>query len=206
MAKKQLNKFDLFKEFIKLKDRKPFWKILLECIHLLKIYRSIPKHYFKRYLYKKGVTNYSDYIPEQLYDRIRNYFNEATARSILDNKVFLTLFYGQFDLKLPNTLMYNHHNLFIIGNKTIVINSPDEFYLLLSDIFQKHLLKSIFIKASYGSYGGNNIYKIFAYQLLTDKQTINTIYEVIIKSGYLFQETITQHRTWMLSILHVLIL
>jgi hypothetical protein len=89
--------------------------------------------------------------------------------------------------------MYNHHNVFIIGDHTVQINYPEEFHKLLEDVFQKHELNSVFIKASYSSYGGANIYKIFARQLISERNTIDELYKTVILSGYQFQETIRQH-------------
>jgi hypothetical protein len=51
----------------------------------------------------------------------------------------------------------------------------------------------LFIKGSYGSWGGNNIFKIYDNQLINNAEKIYNLYHVIIKSGYLFQETISQH-------------
>jgi hypothetical protein len=83
--------------------------------------------------------------------------------------------------------------MFIIDNKAIEINTTEAFYQLLTEIFREHSLSSVFIKGTYWTWGGDQIYKIFSDELITERPKIDALFETIVKSGYLFQETIRQH-------------
>jgi glutathione synthase/RimK-type ligase-like ATP-grasp enzyme len=84
--------------------------------------------------------------------------------------------------------------MFVIGNKSVAVETVEKFTSLLEDIFAKNSsCDSIVIKKTYASSGGANIYKIYKAQLLNDPQTINEIYCIVIKSEYLFQECVKQH-------------
>ncbi len=187
------SKIQIIRKFLKLKGRKPLWKIVIECLYLIKLYKAIPTHYFGRYLFKKGITNITDYIPGKIQRSFKRFFNERTAIEVLENKLFFSLYYGQFELNNPKIYMYNQHKLFIIGNKPVDIKTSEAFYDLLKSIITNNSLDSIFIKATCWTWGGSKIYKIFANQLLTDHNKIEALYEEVIKSGYLFQENILQH-------------
>jgi hypothetical protein len=58
---------------------------------------------------------------------------------------------------------------------------------------QNPSIDSIIIKKTYSSSSGNKIFKLFLNQFRTDPEIINEIYSEVIKSEFLFQETIKQH-------------
>jgi len=189
------NNVDLFVEILKDPDRKSMLRIFYEFFYLLIIYREVPKHYFSRFLFKNGVSNIRDYLPNKfLGKKVTPYFNDKKFRELLDNKLYFGLFYGQFGICLPKTLMYNHNRIFVAGKKCIEVNTVHDFYALLEEIFsQNPSIDSIIVKKTYASSSGKKIYKIFLSQFRSDHEIINEIYSEVIKSEFLFQETIRQH-------------
>jgi hypothetical protein len=182
---------DIFKD----PDRKPLSKIIYELFYLFFIYRELPVHYFSRFLFKKGITNIKDYLPNKfLGERITPYFNDKMVKEVLDNKLFFDFFYGQFNINLPKILMYNCKNMFVIDKKSIEVNNVGDFTVLLKEVFKQNPLhESIFIKKTDSSSGGSNIYKLFLHQLRTNPVIIDEIYSKVTKSEFLFQETVNQH-------------
>jgi hypothetical protein len=185
---------DIIIELLKDPDRKPVYQIFSECLYLLFTYREMPVHYISRYLFKKQVTNIKDYIPNNMLGKIPSRFNDQKAKEVLDNKLYFDLFFAQFDIPTPKILMYNHRNTFIVGNKVVVINNINDFKIILEDIFRNHpAFASIIIKKTYASSSGNKIYKLFRYINDIDPTIIEQLYSEVIKSEFLFQETIKQH-------------
>src|SRR5271166_3855791 len=187
-------KWMLLKKFLTNPDRKPLWKIIMECLYLTILYRTLPRHYFGRLLFKKEITNIKDFIPNPMIIKLTSFFNEREVIEVQENKHFFDLYYGQLGLRLPKILMYNYRNIFVIDNKPIRVNSSNDFFDVLKNLFISKELNSIFIKGTYWTYSGNNIYKIFAHQFMNERHKIDALYAAVIKTGYLFQETIQQHQ------------
>jgi hypothetical protein len=191
----ELSKIDLIIDLLKDPDRKSLLKIISEVVYLFCIYRELPVHYFSRYLFKKDTTNIKDYLPNNSFiKKIALFFNDQKVKEVLDNKLFFDFYYSQFNICLPKILMYNYKKMFVFGNKSIELNNPDDFIVLLKEIFKLNSsYDSIIIKKTYGSSGGDKIYKLFLYQLTTDTEILTEIYSEVTMSGFLFQETIKQH-------------
>jgi hypothetical protein len=175
-------------------ERKSILKMISEMIYLGFVHKDYPGHYFSRYLFKKGKTNILDYYPWRFLYNMKAYFNESKAWDVLENKLYFDFFYRQFNISLPEILMYNHRRLFVRDNKTAVTENVDHFKVLLNECFDKTPLSdSIFLKKTYWSYGGDKIFKIYRQQLNSDPDLIAKLYAEVIKSGYLVQETVRQH-------------
>jgi hypothetical protein len=184
----------LIQIFLKDKERKPLFKIVRELIQLFTMHRRNPIYYFSRRLFKKDRTNIKDFIPDKLLWSLWDKFNDLEAANILKNKLLFDLFYGQFNIALPKILMYNHLKVFVRDHIRLEINAAHDFELMLEDLINNHTsYKSVFIKKTYGSYGGSCTYKISADLLPLNHSSASNIYMDICRSGYLFQETIQQH-------------
>jgi len=189
----KFNTYQLFNQLLKDPDRKSIPRIIAELLYVTAIYRTLPVHYFSRLLFKKNCTNIRDYFPSKVLYNIKPHFNEKDITVVLENKLYFDFFYRQFDIPLPEILMYNHRNAFVMDRKLYTVNTISEFRTLLQDVFKNKTTDSVFIKKTYGSYGGSKIYKIYSRQLESDPQLINDIFREVIKSGYLFQKTVRQH-------------
>ena len=133
-------------------------------------------------------------MPAKFLYKIKSFFNKDDVREVMENKLYFDLFYKQFNISLPKIVMYNHRKMFVVNKKCIEINSANEFKLLIDEIFsQNPSFDSVFIKKTYWSYGGDKIYKIFPAQVKTDPDMISNLYSEIIKTGFLFQETVEQY-------------
>lgn len=192
--KSELSIVDLILELLKDSDRKSISRMVAEICYLAFNYRCIPTYYFSRYLFKKERTNILDYLPNKLLYPIKPRFNDEDAWDVVENKLYFDFFYSQFNLSLPQILMYNHKNVFVLNSIKYHIHDVAEFSRLLSELMPLHGSRnSLFIKKTYWSYNSDHIYKLFI-QELREPEKIETLYAEVIKSGFLFQETITQHK------------
>jgi hypothetical protein len=182
-------------DLLKDPDRKPLLKIIYELFYLSLIYREIPVHYFSRYLFKKGMINIKNYLPNKLLgERITPNFNDKKVKDVLDNKLFFDYFYSQFNISLPKIIMFNFKKIFVTGKNVTEVENVQDFKILLLEIFRQNLsYESIFIKKTNSSSCGSNIYKLTLHQLNEEPEVINEIYSEVILSGFLFQETVNQH-------------
>lgn len=186
--------FNVLVEILSDPDRKPVLRIINEVLYLSFINKEIPFYYFSRYLFKKDATNIKNYLPNKLSGRIVTCFNDQTVKHVLDNKLYFDLFYRQFTINLPRVIMYNHNKLFILEKESITIKNFNDFKSLIEKVFERNpYYDSIFIKKIYSSSSGADTYKLFRNQLTTEAELINELYSEVIKSEFLFQETIKQH-------------
>jgi hypothetical protein len=184
----------LIRELLNDPNRKSILRMFVEVGYLFFLYRTIPKHYFSRYLFRKDRTNIRDYLPNKFLYKIKSRFNEEDVREVLENKLYFDFYYNQFDFDLPKIIMYNHRNIFVVDKKSFEINSVEDFRKILTEIMPKGIFPdSLFIKKTYWSYGGDHIYKLYPDNLTGPDGTLEVLYAEVIKSGYLFQETVKQH-------------
>jgi hypothetical protein len=183
-----------FRELISDPERKTLFRIFADLLILLFTYKEIPFHYFSRYLFKKDKTNIKDYLPNRFLTGIARQFNDMKVKAVLDDKLYFSLFYSQFNISLPKILMYNHRNQFIVGNKSLKINNWNDFAVKLNEMLDEFsFCDSVVIKKTYASSSGHKIYKLFKNQLIDDSPIVSEIYSEVIKSDFLFQDTVKQH-------------
>jgi hypothetical protein len=185
---------ELFREFLRDPERKPLLKVLYELLALSFLYREIPVHYFSRYIFKKEITNYKDFIPNHLTGKISVRINDHKVKEVLDNKLMFNFFYGQFNIPIPNIVIYNHQNVFVANGKALKINDENQFTDLLTDVFDKNpSFESLIVKKTSASSSGKKIFRINHDQVKSSPALMREIYLEVVKSGFLFQETIKQH-------------
>lgn len=188
-------KLKLVSSILKDPERKSVPNMIGEVILMAFRQRCIPAHYITRYLYKKDHQNIFNSLSDRCLANIRSRLNDREVSEVLENKLYFDLFYGQFGISLPKILMYNHKNMFVIDNHVLCINNSQDFKSVLTNLINKNDPgSSIFIKRTYGTYGGDRIYKISLDQLSTNSVLIDHLYQEVIKAGYLFQKTILQHQ------------
>ncbi len=185
----------LYLEILRDPERKSFFRMMFEAISLMFLQRELPVHYFSRYLFKKRVKNIWDYVPNKFLGyKITPNFNDSKVKEVLDNKLFFDFYYRQFDLPVPQILMYNFRNMFVLDSKMFRINNLDDFRNVLEELFDKYNdAKSVIIKKTVAGSCGSNIYKLYNNQLGADNELVNNIYHEVVRSGFIFQRTLTQH-------------
>ncbi len=186
--------FKLIAELYKDPERKSILRILFELCCLWVLYRTIPSHYFSRYLFKRDITTVRDYIPGKLLYKRKAKFNERSARNMLDNKFFFDLYYRQLDFPLPQLWMHNTRRAFLVDRKYLEIHDVDGFKEVVARVIKANAAdNTLYIKKAYDAYGGSNIHKIHLDHLTSYPDKINEIFSEVINSAFIFQQTIKQH-------------
>lgn len=176
-------------------ERKSLFRILYELVCLWLHYWEYPRQYFSRYLFKKDKTNIYDYYPWKLLYGLKKYFIDKEVREVLENKLFFDSFYGQFRIPLPKIVMFNHRKCFAVDGKAFEVENADDFRRVLEEIFNKNTASdSLIVKRTYWSYGGAKIYKISRREIGSEPAMTDKLFETVIKSGYLFQDVVKQHK------------
>lgn len=193
--KDKVPKLKLLLEILGDPERKPVYLILKDLVTLGIYYRKLPGHYFSRYLFKKGKLNIKDYFPDHfLYHGIKPHLNDRECRDILENKLFFHLYYARFGIQVPRTLMHNYKTTFFINGDITQVSKYEDFAIILDKLFDYAPARdSLFIKKSYWSYGGDKVFKIYRSEVADRSQPVADLYSEVIKSGFLFQETVIQH-------------
>src|SRR5690606_32446467 len=103
-------------------------------------------------------------------------------------------YYSQYKVPLPKILMFNHKTTFKTEGELTQITGFEQFITLLDKLFEIEPTRdSLFIKKLFWSYGGDKVYKIYRAQVADRSQILADLYTEVIKSCYLFQETVIQH-------------
>jgi hypothetical protein len=190
------NFFRFFPSILKEKDRKSLLKIFIELIVLFLRDRALPVHYFSRYLYIKGSTNYKDFVPNKTLYSMWKKYNDASFLNILDNKLLFHIFFNKLGIPITKILAHNTKIYFYINNSISVLKEAWELNELLKNIFNNHTKNnSLFIKRCCGSSGGYEIFKIYKDELPLEEEYLNSLFNLMLSSSFVIEETINQHQS-----------
>lgn len=183
------------KVFLKDPRRKSILRVLWEYGSFRVSNPALAEQYFRKFLYRKGVKNFSDYLLTHKMERASwSKLNDRRYTPLMDNKRFFELFFSQFDLRVVKSLAHNCRSLFFHENRVLPIHSCEEFVdFLRTLIHEKAASGSVFIKKTQGSYGGAHIYKVTGEDLESGSLDLRGLYREVTASDYVFQDTIVQH-------------
>lgn len=174
--------------------RKNIIRIFFEFSRFFFTNRTIANQYFSKFLYHKGVKNFSDYVLTRKRQSLCwNLNSNIDYVSIFENKQVFEFFFNSKNIDVIPSFAYNINSLFFYGNKITQINSLEDFSDCLRRIFIENSIEALFIKKKEGSSGGKNIFKLFYHELESNTQKLNFIFKEVLKSGYLFQKVLVQH-------------
>jgi hypothetical protein len=179
------------KVFIKDPEKKSFFKIIKEVFVLIKTKKEIPFYYFK-YVYKKDVKNYLDYLSTREVNAIGNsrLLHNPAYKSILDNKLFFTLLCKKSCINTPKLVSYNLGNNFYYNNTIKQIYNKSELVSFLENIFTESNLEGLFFRPP-SEFGGKGCFKLTKTGL---KNELDDLFDSIKNGYYVHTELIKQHR------------
>ncbi len=174
--------------------RKSLPLILWEYGRFLIIKPDVAEQYFSKFIYRKGVTNFDDYVlTHKLRDKCWA-LNDPDYHSIVDNRYLFELFFKKHNVAVTNTFARNQNSLFFIDNDFVQINTPLQFLEFVKKVCVKSTnSESIFIKKEAGSGGGKFVYKVSYDKLKENPDQLNEIFKVVRASSFVFQEEVLQH-------------
>ncbi|WP_378187991.1 sugar-transfer associated ATP-grasp domain-containing protein [Aquimarina sp. W85] len=173
------------------RNKKPYLRIALEAIHFGIFKKEFPSFYFGKFLYRKGIKNYNQYLSSKEVDKITfsKKFHKYEYASLLRNKLAFSLFTENNKLATPKLISYNFKKTFFLNSKTFTITSKYQLYDFFSNYFELTSLKKIFLKplADMGGVGCMVMTKD------TLKEDIKIYGSNILASDCVHQEVVIQH-------------
>ena len=171
-------------------NRKGWVRIIKEAVDFSLTKKELPYFYLGKFLYRKGIKNYKDYLSSKEVDKITlsKKLHHPAYASILRNKLFFAFFTEANQLPVPEFLGYNLGVTFNDRNATVKLEKED-FIRYFRDIFQTQDCDKIIIK-SLTDQGGDNVF-LFTKENL--EKTINELGDFILQSDMIFQRYLIQH-------------
>jgi hypothetical protein len=179
------------KVFIKDPNKKSFFKIIKEVFVLIITKKEIPFYYFK-YLYRKDVKNYLDYLSAGELSAIGSspLLHKPAYRSLLENKLFFALLSEKSPLNTPKLISYNLGNTFYHNNTIKQIYDKSELVSFFEHIFTVDNLEDLFFRPP-TDYGGKGCFKLTRTGL---KNELDDIFDSLTNGYYVHTKIIEQHR------------
>ncbi len=186
-----LKRIGNFRFFFKDSNKKSWSKMFKEILHFWYVKKELPLDYFRRFLYRKEVENYIDYLGYKQYKRI--VFSEKLVsreiNSILDNKLSMDYYFSSMNLPMPNLTSHNLKNHYCFNSEVRVIKTRKGLIDFFNLVFENNLEKKLFLKPL-DSVGGKGV-------LLLNKQTLEAQVDKyltdLLNNSFLHQEVIKQH-------------
>ncbi|MDD7887133.1 sugar-transfer associated ATP-grasp domain-containing protein [Flavivirga sp. 57AJ16] len=176
--------------FLKHPDKKSLLKMIKEIITLMVKKREIPFYYFK-YLYRKKVTNYLDYISfrEQVLLVEHRSLHNPDYVALINNKLYFALFCKRTSIKTPKLISYNLGTCFFFNDNVVQISNKEQLSEFFENLFNIHKTDELFFRPP-SDFGGKGCFKIKKLELQND---LDNIYETLINGNFVHTEVIKQH-------------
>jgi len=176
--------------FLRDKNKKNYFQIIKECIHLAILKKEIPFYYFK-YLYRKNVVNYTDFVSTKEANRIKHkdVFHKEEHLSIISNKLSFSQYLEENNIPTPKLISHNFGKNFIWNGDVHIVNSKNDLIDFFGKVFDQYDKESLFLKPI-GLYGGIGCYLINKKTLSKD---ISECADFLINNSCIHQEVIVQH-------------
>ncbi len=177
--------------FIKDKNKKPFFKIIKEIFILLITKKEIPYYYFK-FLYRKNVKNYLDYLSTKEVVAIgsSNALHKPEYKILFNNKLVFALFCEKASINSPKLISHNFGSYFCFENKNVKINTKKELVLFFENVFDSLNIEELFFRPP-SEYGGKGCFKLTRKTLVSE---IDDTYETIVNGRFVHTKIINQHK------------
>lgn len=157
---------------------------------LLFLKREIPFYYFK-FLYRKGVNNYRDYLSTGETRRIKHSknFQKEAFEALSKNKLFFYLYCQEYGIPTPRLGGYNFLNVFYLEGQSYFVQNHNELTAFFDALFTQMHWESVFLKPMEGE-GGKGCIKLNKNDL---GQLPELVSQMLIAHCYIFQEEVRQH-------------
>src|SRR5690606_3352393 len=176
--------------FLKDKNKKNCFQIIKEFTHLAILKKEIPFYYFK-YLYRKNVINYKDYVSTKEANRIKfkNIFQKEEYLSIISNKLNFSQYFEKNNIPNSKLISHNFGKNFILNGTLHIVNSNNDLVDFFNKVFDQYDRESLFIKPI-SMYGGIGCYLIHKKSLHDD---IPKCADFLVNNSCIHEQLIIQH-------------
>ena len=174
------------KVFLKNPEKKRIAKMVKEVLILMFNKKEIPFYYFK-YLYRKDVVNYLDYLSlgEQRKIQFHKALHNPEYVTLINNKLYFHLLSEKTAIKTPKLLSYNFQSNFFYDNRVVQIESKEEFAHFFTTLFKDANVEGVFFRPP-SDYGGKGCFKM-------TKAQLDKAYETLMTGDFVHTEVIEQH-------------
>ena len=181
---------DRIKVFLKDKNKKSLFKMINELRVLKKTKGETPFYYFK-YLYRKDIENYLDYLSAAEMNLIRQSksLHNPELTPIFKDKLLFCQLFEKSEIRTPKLLSHNFKNEFYIGEELTKVTNEEELLDFLSNRFSEANVDSIFFRP-HSDYGGHGCFKLTQKGL---KKELPCVSEQLLKGNFVHTEIIKQH-------------
>ena len=176
--------------FLKHPNKKSILKMTKEVITLMIKKREMPFYYFK-YLYRKDVPNFLDYIgfKEQLKLMGHRSLHNPNYVALLNNKLYFALFFEKTSIQIPKLLSYNFGSNFFFNNEVIQIGNTLGLINFFESLFDRNKTDELFLRP-HADYGGRGCFKITK---LDFQSNFDAIYKTLVNGNFVHTEVLKQH-------------
>ncbi|WP_438712202.1 sugar-transfer associated ATP-grasp domain-containing protein [Aquimarina muelleri] len=178
--------------FLKDENRKELFLIIKEAVVFWVVKRELPYFYFGKFLYRKDIENYKDYLSSKEIDKItlsKNLHHFQYA-SLLRNKLAFSFYIENNNMPIPSLVSYNLANRFFYQSKVVKLTNKDSLYEFFKDLFDKTGKTKVFVKAI-TEMGGTGAFLITQQNL---KKEVHNYGTYILANDCIHQEVIEQHK------------
>jgi hypothetical protein len=190
-----VKKIKRFKKALNVADRKGSLRMIYEFLSYKFSNPGLAEQYFSKFLYRKSTTNPTDYVVTHKIAEKAWYYNDMNYKFIFLKKHIAELYFSQFNIPVVRSFAYNINKMFFVDGELILINNSKEFRDLFIRLKETGKWKEdyMIVKIKEDSYGGRNIFKISSDEVSNGSETVENLYKVVVKAGYLFQNILIQH-------------
>ncbi|PKV50987.1 putative polysaccharide biosynthesis protein [Aquimarina sp. MAR_2010_214] len=181
-----------FLVFFNDKNRKGIIQIIKEVLVFWIIKQELPYFYFGKFLYRKDVKNYKDYLSSKEIDKITlstnlHHFQYA---SLLRNKLAFSYYMESNNMPVPSLLSHNLKGRFYYQSNLQQVNTVEDLCDFFKNLFEVTGKTKVFVK-SIIEMGGTGAYLITKQNL---EKEIKAYGFYILNNDCIHQEVIEQHQ------------
>jgi hypothetical protein len=179
------------KVFLNDENKKGWFRIAREFLDLWIMKGNFPLHYFGRFLYRRDIGNYRDYLDMKEYRAFiySKKMNQDEYFPILNNKLVFSVFCEKNQLPTPKVIGYNLQNDFFYNGRCVRMSDITEIHTFFKTVFEANGIDKLFVKSLCG-YGGKEVYVLNHSNLLEDLKSVGND---LTQHAFVHQEAIVQH-------------
>ena len=177
--------------FLRDKNKKSYSRILKEVFTLMRLKKEIPLYYFAKFLYRKEIDNYQDYLSGKETGHVFK-ISQATDpshHSLVRNKRAFGNLLEKNGIKTPEIIARNNNQKFIYKNEEVIIKNVEDLVVFFKNILVDTNNKGLFVKPN-SDQGGKNCFVLEKDNL--DGQ-LRKHAGLLLTNDFIYQKLIVQH-------------
>lgn len=177
--------------FLRDKNKKKWLQIIKEFTMLGISGKELPLHYISHLLYRKNITNYTDYLSlKENHSLLQWSYSHAKEEiELIENKSLFEAVLVKNNIPTPRIFFHNLKNRFTYKGDGIEIETKNDFFSLLERVFKAEKIERLFCKPIDGIRGEN----IFVIDKNSYREIADNLIDLVLSSAFIFQELIQQH-------------